>query len=69
MTDHLAALVKRVAELSQDGLKACHCFEEFYLRWIRPLGQRKTLTFKCPRMVDLGHDPLEGNIFVLSLRH
>jgi hypothetical protein len=32
MTDRLAALTKRVAELRHAGLKACHCVEEFYLR-------------------------------------
>jgi hypothetical protein len=38
MTDRLATLIKRVAELRQDGLEACHCVKEFYLRWIHPLG-------------------------------
>jgi hypothetical protein len=28
MTDCLAALTKRVAELCQAGLEACHCVEE-----------------------------------------
>jgi hypothetical protein len=32
MNNHLSALVKRVAELREDGLKACHCVEEFHLR-------------------------------------
>jgi hypothetical protein len=31
MIDHLAALVKRITELCQAGLEACHCVEEFYL--------------------------------------
>jgi hypothetical protein len=48
MTDRLAALTKRVAELRQADLEACHCVEEFYLRWIRPLGLRKKLPFECP---------------------
>jgi hypothetical protein len=39
MTDHLAALVKRIVELRQAGLEACHCVEEFHLRLIRPLGR------------------------------
>jgi hypothetical protein len=39
MTDRLAALVRRVAELRQAGLEACHCVEEFYLWRIRPLGR------------------------------
>jgi hypothetical protein len=34
MTPHLAALVRRVAELYDVGLRACHCTEEFTLQWI-----------------------------------
>jgi hypothetical protein len=37
MTDRLATLIKRVAELRQAGLEACHCVDEFHLRWIHPL--------------------------------
>jgi hypothetical protein len=48
MTDRLATLNKRVVELCQAGLEACHCVKEFYVRRIRPLGHRKTLAFKCP---------------------
>jgi hypothetical protein len=48
MTDRLAALVRRVAELCQAGLEACHCAEEFYLRRIHPLGRRKTVAFESP---------------------
>jgi hypothetical protein len=48
MTDRLAALVRRVAELRQARLEACHCAEEFYLRRIHPLGRRKTLAFESP---------------------
>jgi hypothetical protein len=36
MTDHLAALVKRVTELCQVGLEECNCIEEFHLRQIHP---------------------------------
>jgi hypothetical protein len=32
MNSRLSALVKRVAELREAGLKACHYVEEFYLR-------------------------------------
>jgi hypothetical protein len=46
MTDRLAALIKRAAELCQADLEACQCVEEFYLRWICPLGHRKILTFE-----------------------
>jgi hypothetical protein len=67
MTDRLAALVKRVTELRQAGLEACHCAEEFYLRWIRPLGRRKTLAFESPRLANPTRDPLPGNIFIFSL--
>jgi hypothetical protein len=66
MTDRLAALIKRVAELRQAGIEVCHCVKEFHLRWIRPLGRQKTLTFECPRMADLSRDPSEGDLFVLS---
>jgi hypothetical protein len=31
MNDRLTALVKRVAELHEVGLKACHCVKEFHL--------------------------------------
>jgi hypothetical protein len=69
MIDRLATLVKRVAELRQAGLEMCHCIEEFHLELIYPLSHRMTLTFECPRMADPSRDRLEGNIFVLSLRH
>jgi hypothetical protein len=48
MIDRLAALIKRIAKLCHAGLKVCHCVEEFYVRWIRPLGRWKILTFECP---------------------
>jgi hypothetical protein len=48
MTDRLAALTKRVAELRQADLEACHCVEEFYLRRIHPLDRWKKLAFKYP---------------------
>jgi hypothetical protein len=66
MTDRLAALARRVAELRQAGFEACHCAEEFYLRRIRPLSRRKTLAFESPRLTDPSHDPLPGNIFIFS---
>jgi hypothetical protein len=69
MTDCLAALVKRAIELRQARLKVCHCVKEFHVQRIRPLGRRMTLAFECPRMADPSHDPSEGNIFILSLRH
>jgi hypothetical protein len=39
MTDHLAVLTKGIAELRQASLEVCHCVEEFYVRWIRPLDR------------------------------
>jgi hypothetical protein len=66
MTDRLAALVRRVTELRQAGLEACHCAENFYLRRIRPLGHRKTLAFESPRLADPSRDPLPGKIFIFS---
>jgi hypothetical protein len=66
MTDRLATLIKRVAELRQAGLEACHCVAEFHLRWIHPLGHRKTLAFECPQMADPSRDPSKGDLFILS---
>jgi hypothetical protein len=37
MSPRLKALVKRVTELREAGLEACHCAEEFILWWIRQL--------------------------------
>jgi hypothetical protein len=66
MTDRLAALVRRVAELRQAGLEVCHYAEEFYLQRILPLGRRKTLPFESPRLPDPSRDPLPGKIFIFS---
>jgi hypothetical protein len=66
MTDRLAALVRRVAELRQARLEACYCTKEFYLRRIHPLGRRKTLAFESPRLADPSCDPLPGNFFIFS---
>jgi hypothetical protein len=66
MTERLAALTKRVAKLCQAGLEACDCIEEFYLRWIHPLGHRKKLAFECLRMADPYRESLEGCPFVFS---
>jgi hypothetical protein len=64
--NRLAALVRRITELRQAGLEACHCAEEFYLWRIRPLDRRKTLAFESPRLADPSRDPLPGNIFIFS---
>jgi hypothetical protein len=66
MADRLAALTRRVAELRQADLEACHCVEEFYFWWIHPLGRRKKLAFECPRMADPYREPSEGSPFVFS---
>jgi hypothetical protein len=42
MNNHLTALVKRVAELREAGLKACHRIEEFHIMQIRPLAVRRS---------------------------
>jgi hypothetical protein len=66
MTDRLAVPTKRDTELCQAGLEACHCIEEFYLRWIRPLDRKKKLAFKCLRMADPYRKPSKGCPFVFS---
>jgi hypothetical protein len=48
MNAHLAALVKRVAELHRVRLKACHCVEEFHLQQIRPLGHQDKCAYEWP---------------------
>jgi hypothetical protein len=67
MTPRLAALVKRVAELREVGLKACHCIEEFTLQRIRPLDRREKLAFEYPRLADPNGDPTDGKIFILHV--
>jgi hypothetical protein len=62
MKPHLKALVKRVTEVYQVRLKACHCIEEFTLWWIRPLGRREKLAFECPRLGDPNCDPSASKI-------
>jgi hypothetical protein len=67
MTNRFAALTKRVAELHQAGLEACHCIKEFYLQRIRPLDRRKKLAFECLRLTDPHHEPSKGYPFDFSL--
>jgi hypothetical protein len=67
MTLCLSALVKRVAELREADLKACHCIEEFTLRWIHPLGHWEKLAFECPRLADPTREPADGTIFILQV--
>jgi predicted RNA-binding Zn-ribbon protein involved in translation (DUF1610 family) len=63
MTQRLTALVKRVVELRDAGLHACHCGEEFIIRWIRPRGRRDALAYECPLLADPSHEPADSMIF------
>jgi hypothetical protein len=67
MTPRLAALVKRVVELHEAELKACHCAEKFTLQRIRPLGRREKLAFESPWLADPNHEPAGGKIFILQV--
>jgi hypothetical protein len=67
MTDRLAVLTKRVAELRQASLEACHCVKEFYLQRICPLSCWKKLAFEYLRLADPYREPSEGCLFVCSL--
>jgi hypothetical protein len=67
MTPRLAALVKQVAELCENGLKVCHCTEEVTLQRIRPLGHREKLAFECPRLANSNRDLADGKIFILHV--
>jgi hypothetical protein len=66
MTSRLTTLVKRVAKLHDTGLWACHCAEEFTLRWIHPLDHREKLAFKFSRLADLSRESASGKKFILS---
>jgi hypothetical protein len=63
MTPRLASLVKRVAELCNFGLQACHYAKEFTLQWIHPLGRQEKLAYECPRLAGPSHEPSAGRIF------
>jgi hypothetical protein len=65
MNTHLSALVKRVAELCEARLKACHCVEEFHLWQSRALGRQEKLAFECPRLNDPSHEPADDGICFL----
>jgi hypothetical protein len=47
-TPRLKALIKRVAELHQARLEACHCAKEFILRWIRHVTRWERIAIECP---------------------
>jgi hypothetical protein len=63
-TPRLAALAKRVTELRDVYLQACHHIEEFTLWWIHPLGHRDKPAFECPRLADPSRDPNDSKISV-----
>jgi hypothetical protein len=65
MTPHLVALVKRVAELCDIGLRVCHCVEEFTLQHIRPLDRWEKLAYDCPWLADASREPAAGKMFNL----
>jgi hypothetical protein len=65
MTPRLVALVKRVAELKDAGLQACHCAEEFTLRWIQPLDRREKLAYECMWLTNSRGKPAAGKTFSL----
>jgi hypothetical protein len=58
----LTALVKRVYEILQAGLRAFNYADEFTLWQIHPLSRQKKLTYECSRLVDLTREPSEGKI-------
>jgi hypothetical protein len=60
MNSRLPALVKRMAEVREAGLRACRCVKEFHLRQIHPHGHREKLAFECPRLSDPSREPTEG---------
>jgi hypothetical protein len=62
----LVALVKRVAELHETGLWACHCSEELTLMWIHSLGRREKLAYECPWLADPSREPAASKIFTLT---
>jgi hypothetical protein len=66
MTPRMIALVKRVAEFCDVGLRACHRAEEFTRRWIRPLGHWEKLDYECPRLSDPSDEPTVGKIFIIT---
>jgi hypothetical protein len=69
MNVRLSALVKRVAELPEARLKACHCIEEFHLQRIRPLGRQDKCTYECPWMVDPNRKPAKGKLSILYFKY
>jgi hypothetical protein len=66
MMPHLRAFINHVITLHKASLKACHCAEEFILRWIRLLDQREKLAYKCPWFPDLTYNPSSGKTLIFT---
>jgi hypothetical protein len=64
MTSRLVALVKRVTELYQAGLRACHYAKEFTPRRICPLGRREKLAYECSRSAEPTCEPVDSKILI-----
>jgi hypothetical protein len=62
VTPCLTALVKRVIELHDTGLRACHCAEEFTLQRIHPIGHQDKLAYECSWLADPCCDPTDSKI-------
>jgi hypothetical protein len=62
VTPRLPALVKWVTKLCQLGLRACHCAEEFTLRWICRLSYREKLADECLWLADPNRNHADSKI-------
>jgi hypothetical protein len=57
---------KRVTELRDNGLWACHYAEEFTLWRICPLVHQDKLEYECPRQANPSREPADGKFFKFS---
>jgi hypothetical protein len=64
MTPRLAAVVKRVVELHDVSVRACHCAKEFTLWWIHPLGCHERLAYECRRLANPSRDLGDSTILI-----
>jgi hypothetical protein len=67
LTPRLTTLVKRVVELHDVGIWACHYAEEFTLWCICPLGSRDKLVYECLWIADPSHELADSNILTLLI--
>jgi hypothetical protein len=65
MTPRLAALVKRVTEPCDSGLRVRHCAEEFTFQQIHSLGRWEKLAYECTWLADPSREPTAGRILTL----